>query len=134
MTDAPQADASLTPRQTAILVAFGAVGWFAAALLIRFLEPYGALQGTARAWTYLLIIPGSVPLVWIGQAIARHSRVQRGLAATVFTTTALLLDGLAVAWIPWLYGTSTAHVLAGAAAILWGAGVAISLGFLMGRR
>jgi hypothetical protein len=126
--------ASLTPRQTGILITFGVTGWFAAALLIRFLEPFGALQGTARILTYLLIIPGSVPLVWIGQAIARHTRVQRGLAATIFTTTALLLDGLAVAWIPWLYGVSTEHVLAGAAAILWGAGVAITLGFVMGRR
>jgi hypothetical protein len=126
--------ASLTPRQTGILIVFGAIGWFAAALLIRFLEPFGALQGTARVWTYLLIIPGSVPLVWIGQAIARHTRVQRGLAAATFTGTALLLDGLAVAWIPWLYGSTTDHVLAGAAAILWGAGVAIALGFVMGRR
>ena len=126
--------ASLTPRQTGILIAFGAAGWFAAALLIRFLEPFNVFAGTARVWTYLLIIPGSVPLVWIGQAMTRHTRVQRGLAAAIFTTTALLLDGLAVAWIPWLYGTTTDHVLAGAAAILWGAGVAITLGFVMSRR
>ena len=126
--------ASLTPRQTAILVAYGAIGWFAAALLIRFLEPFHVFDGMARVWTYLLIIPGSVPLVWIGQAIARHTKVQRGLAAATFTGTALVLDGLAVAWIPWLYGSTTEHVLAGAAAILWGAGVAIALGFIMGRR
>jgi hypothetical protein len=126
--------ATLSSRQTLILIAFGVVGWLAAALLIRFLEPYGVFDGAARVWTYLLIIPGSVPLVWIGRAIARLTKVQLGVAAATFTGTALLLDGLAVAWIPWLYGSSTAHVLAGAAAILWGAGVAIALGFIMGRR
>jgi hypothetical protein len=126
--------ASLTPRQTAILVAYGAIGWFAAALLIRSLEPFHVLDGTARIWTYLLIIPGSVPLVWIGRAIAGLAKVQLAVASAIFTGTALLLDGLAIAWIPWLYGTTTEHVLAGAAAILWGGGVAIWLGFLMSRR
>jgi hypothetical protein len=126
--------ASLTPRQTAILVVYGAIGWFAAALLIRFLEPFNVFDGTARIWTYLLIIPGSVPLVWIGRAIAGLAKVQLAVASAIFTGTALLLDGLAVAWIPWLYGTTTEHVLAGAAAILWGAGVAIWLGFLMSSR
>lgn len=125
---------TLTPRQTGILIAFGVTGWFAAALLIRFLEPFNVFDGMARVWTYLLIIPGSVPLVWIGRAIAGLAKAQLGVASAIFTTTALLLDGLAVAWIPWLYGTATDHVLAGAAAILWGAGVAITLGFVMGRR
>lgn len=125
---------TLSSRQTLILIAFGVVGWFAAALLIRFLEPYGVFDGAAWVWTYVLIIPGSVPLVWIGRAIAKLTKVQLGVAAATFTATALLLDGLAVAWIPWLYGSSTEHVLAGAAAILWGAGVAIALGFIMGRR
>jgi hypothetical protein len=130
----PETTAPLSPRQTGILIAFGVIGWFLAALLIRFLEPYGVLQGTARVWTYLLIIPGSVPLVWIGRAIAKLTKAQLGVAAAVFTATALLLDGLAVAWIPWLYGHATDHVLAGAAAILWGAGIAITLGFVMERR
>lgn len=126
--------ASLTPRQTGILIVFGAIGWFAAALLIRFLEPFHVFDGMARVWTYLLIIPGSVPLVWIGQSMTRHTKGQRGVAASVFTATALLLDGLAVAWSPSLYGSSTEHVLVGAAAILWGAGVLITLGFVMSRR
>lgn len=126
--------ASLIPRQTGILVAFGAVAWLLAALLIRWLEPFDVLQGSARVWTYLLIIPGSVPLVWISRAIASLTKAQLGVACAISTAAALLLDGLAVAWIPWLYGTTTEHVLAGAAAILWGAGVVITLGFLMSRR
>jgi hypothetical protein len=126
--------AALSTRQTCILIAFGVAGWLGAALLIRFLEPYNVFAGTARLWTYLLIIPGSVPLVWIGRAIAGLAKAQLGIAGAIFTATALLLDGLAVAWIPWLYGSSSAHVLAGAAAILWGAGVLIGLGFVMGRR
>lgn len=48
----------------------------------------------------------------------------------VATAAALLCDGIAVGWVPELYGAEPRRA---AAVILWGAGVAIALGWLMNR-
>jgi hypothetical protein len=131
---APSRPAALSPGQTGFFIAYGALLWFAAALLVRFLEPTSALQGGMRVLTYLLVIPGTVPFVLIGRKLTKLVAGQVVPAMTIATATALLLDGMAVAWIPWLYGTTESHVLAGAAVILWGGGVGLVLGFVYDRR
>jgi hypothetical protein len=135
MTDfAHGASAPLSSRQVMILALYGVLLWFIAAMLVRVLVPMGALDGWARALTYALIIPGTAPTIWIMQKIAGLARAQTGVATAVVTAAALMLDGVAVAWFPALYSDSVEGVLAGAAAILWGAGVGLVLGIVMGRR
>ena len=122
---------NLTARQITILVAYGAVLWFAAAMLVRTIGPIGLLDGGWRALTYALVIPGTVPAILAARPLAklRHDQTLAGIA--VVTTTALLLDGVGHAWFPALYGTDPALIIKGAAAIFWGAGVGLVLAFLM---
>ncbi len=125
---------ALTASQIAILALYGAALWFAAAMLVRTIAPMGALNGGWRVLTYALIVPGTIPAVVMARPLARLRRDQTAIGITIVTAAALLLDGIAFAWFPALYGNDPALVLAGAAAILWGAGIGLVLGVAMNAR
>jgi hypothetical protein len=123
----------LTQRQIIILVLYGAVLWFIAAMLVRTIGPMGALDGHALLITYALVIPGTVPALSIGRLLAKLGRDQIAIGVMVVTTAALLLDGVAHAWFPGIYGNDPAQIVKGAAVIFWGAGVGLVLGMIMNR-
>lgn len=123
----------LTSGQTLFLVIMGAALWFLAALILRTVVPMGALEGSARAITYALVIPGTLPFVVLTRLLVklRHDQIAIGIA--VVTATALLIDGIVVAWFPGIYSNDIRHVANCAAAILWGAGVGLVLAFIMNK-
>ena len=121
----------LATKQLIILVLYGVMLWFLAAILVRTVGLMGALDGSARIITYALVIPGTVPAIWIGRALAGLTRDQTATALMVITATALLLDGIAHAWFPSLYGSDPVLRVRGAAIIFWGAGVGLVLGLIM---
>lgn len=121
----------LATKQLIILALYGVMLWFLAAILVRTIGPMGALDGSARIITYALVIPGTVPAIWIGRALAGLTRDQTATALMVITATALLLDGIAHAWFPSLYGSDPVLRVRGAAIIFWGAGVGLVLGLIM---
>jgi hypothetical protein len=123
----------LTGAQMLILIAYGALLWLLAAMLVRAIGPLGWLIGGARLITYALVIPGTLPAIWIARRIARLDRNQALVSVTLLTATALLLDGVAHAWFRSLYGSDPALIVAGAGAIFWGAGVALTLALIMQR-
>ena len=124
----------LPPRQMTMLAVIGAVYWFVAAMIVR---------GTASGWVgndaltalvFGLIVVGTVPALLLGYQLASVGRNHAAIGAAIMTGTASLLDGLALTWMPSLYGATPEVVLGGAAAILWGAGVALVLGMVIERR
>lgn len=117
-----------TASQLAILIAYGAILWFLAALVCRFAGTVGWFEGANRAILYVAVIPGTLPFVLLQRRLAQLANNQMALGTTIATTTALILDGLALAWYPQLYGPGAAQTAASGAVILWGAGVAIILG------
>ena len=123
----------LSTRQTGTLAVIGAVLWFIAAILLRNIGPWGAFEGGNRVLLYALTIPGTIPFIWMTQRLARLASNQIAIGIAIVTATALLLDGVAVAWFPQLYGNELAQVTSSAAAILWGAGVGLMLAFLMNK-
>lgn len=127
----PNPATPLNRHQSVRLVIWGAGLWFAAALLTRWLEPLGALGKPWVMLTYLLVVPGTVPVVYLTRRVAGLAKNQTALGIAITTAAATLLDGLALAWAPGLYCSAG---LAGAAAILWGAGVGLALGIAMNGR
>jgi hypothetical protein len=123
----------LTTKQHIILAFYGAFLWFVAAMLVRYVGPMGAFEGNALWITYILVIPGTIPALLIGKRIAGLSKPQMLGGVAIVTATAALLDGIALAWFPTLYGTDPWTVLTGAALILWGVGVGLVLAWIMGR-
>lgn len=90
----------LTSGQSILLMGIGAALWFLAAIILLIVAPMGALEGSARAITYALIVPGTLPFVWLTQVLAklRHDQITIGVAFVA--ATALLIDGVVVAWFP----------------------------------
>lgn len=126
--------AGLSAAQIAILAVYGAALWFLAAMIVRCAGPAGAFEGDNMLVTYALVIPGTIPAVMLGQRLARLSRGQTLGGIAVVTAAAALLDGIALAWFPRLYGSDPAVVTAGSAVILWGVGVGLVLGLIMSGR
>ena len=123
----------LTTKQTQMLIIIGAVLWFAAAVLLRTIGPNGAFEGNRHILLYALTIPATVPFIWLVQKLVGLPNNRIAIGYSLATATALLLDGIAVAWFPALYGGDVPQVTNSAAAILWGAGVGMILAFIMNR-
>ena len=121
----------LTAKQLAILAVTGAALWFLAAMILRIVGPLGAYEGWGRVILYVLVIPGTVPFIPISRKLAGLRVDQTAIGIAAVTTSALLLDGIALAVIPTLYGSDVVYHAGAGAAILWGAGVGQVLGFLM---
>jgi hypothetical protein len=126
-------NSGLPTGQIAMLVIFGAVLWFAAAMLTRFLVPMPFYDGWGIALVYALVIPGTVPFVMMARPLARLRVDQTAMGITIVTATALLLDGTAFAFFPSLYANNAPDAAQAAAAILWGAGVALVLAMVMNK-
>ena len=123
----------LNTRQVFVCACLGAVLWLAAALLLQWLGPMGVYEGAARIWLYLLIIPGTLPFIGLIAKLARLARHQIGVGVALATMTAILLDGVALAWFPALYGGEVELAAGAGAVILWGGGVAMALGWALNR-
>jgi hypothetical protein len=124
--------AALSNAQRLSSVAYGVLLWFLAAMIVRYIGPMGAFVGNALWITYALVIPGTVPFVILGQILMGLDKAQVASSIMIITATALLLDGIAFNFFRSLYGSEPAIIMAGAALILWGAGVGLVLGMVMG--
>jgi hypothetical protein len=123
----------LSNQQTVLLIIIGAVLWFLAAIILRLIAPMGALEGSARLITYALVIPGTLPFVILTRMAAKLRSDQLFTGVAVVTMTALLIDGIVIAWFPAVYGGALPQVTNCAAAILWGAGVGLVLAFILNK-
>lgn len=131
--DGPHTRLPLSTSQIVTMAIFGAVVWFVAGMALGYLGPMGIYEGTNRAVLYALIVPGTVPFVMLARRIGGLASNQIAIAYAVATTVAMLLDGLALAWFPALYGGTPEMVAGAGATILWGAGVGQLLAFLFNR-
>lgn len=125
---------TLSRRQTIRLVIVGALLWLGAALILRSLAPLGVYEGANRLLLYAAIVPGTWPFVLLIVWAAGISRAQALHGVAIALATALLLDGIALAWTPWLYGASIDDISAAGALILWGGGVFLVFGAIAARR
>ncbi|MBY0519555.1 MAG: hypothetical protein K2P79_03915 [Sphingomonas sp.] len=124
----------LNGLQFGISIIVGIVLWALAALILRVIGPMGALDGTARALSFLVVIPGSIPFVWLMGRLAalRGQALVLGVAAAIMA--AAFCDGIALSWVRWIYGDTPAQLAGSGATILWGIGVALAIAFAMARR
>jgi hypothetical protein len=100
---------------------FGLIGWFIAAMFIRVAIPLGWFAPPLTAVMFIAAVPASWLLVELVRRLAGGADLLARV--TIMCVVALLLDGLALVWLPGLYGASGAELLAPAAWLLFGVGV-----------
>jgi hypothetical protein len=123
-----------TQMNLPLFVGLGVLAWLIGVLFIRFAGAMFFVEGSL--WLiglYLL----TVPVVWLTiESVARLgklSRLKTLMAVVILNFTATLLDGVAIAWLPSIYGLpASAHLLA-AAWLLWFVGVSLYLSLMMAR-
>ena len=121
-------------RQLVPAILCGIILWYAAATLLRVLEPTGIFQNdTYMVLLYLAVIPGTLPFVFIVMWVSALGRERIALGYSVATAAAMLCDGIALHFFPGLYGTTSAQLAVSGELILWGAGVGIVLACLVNR-
>ncbi len=115
-------------QKVAILVALGAVLWFAGMVFLRWAGSVGALTGMGRLVIYAIAIPITIPLIPLGPKLAALPRDQTLRAVAILSMTALLIDGVVIGYFPQLYSDDPATARAAAGALLWAVGIALVLG------
>lgn len=123
----------LSMSQLVSVLLFGIGGWFAAAMLLRWLGPMGIYDSPLRFLVYALIIPGTLPVVWGCGKLAGTGKGQLFVGFSLATAMATVCDGVALAWFPGLYGASVVLHAGAGGTILWGVGIGIFLAYLLDR-
>jgi hypothetical protein len=124
---------NLSPKQWAFCVGYGFALWFGAILLVRTIGPLGALSGLGLVISFVLLIPGTLPAVLLTKKIVGPFMDQLLVGVSIISAIALLLAGVGFSFFPGLYGASPTDALAASGFILWGGGVGLVLGVMMGK-
>lgn len=124
----------LSSLQTRGMICFGIIGWFVAALVVRFGAPAGLFEGEANLVLYLATV-----LVWVPAHVLLKKVLGLGPgqivpALSLGVGTAALCDGVAMPWATWLYGSDATAMFRGAGWILWFVGVGLFVALLDARR
>ncbi len=116
-------------------IILGVIFWLMAALTVRFIGPMVfSPDSFVLLGAYLAAIPITYGFVFIALRVLRLAMADILLPAVIMTATATLLDGMALAWFSQLYADTSTTAHAGAAWILWGAGVGLVIALIHGSR
>ena len=114
-------------------VAFGVGGWFAAAQYVKF----SGLAEPKTKWTNGAIFITSIPIGTSAVLVAKYLGIPPKDAlsfVTIGTAVALILDGLATVYTPFLYTFQLTTPIEGLSAIAFGAGWGLLAGYYVSQR
>ncbi len=118
-------------KQAAGLMGIGVVAWGIGVVALRMMGPGGWLGNERTALVYALIVPATLPIVWLGPRLVGLPRRESLAAAAMITTPAALMDGVVVRWFPSVYAPNPAALAQAGATLLWGLGVGLALGAVL---
>jgi hypothetical protein len=118
----------MRPGKPALLMLLGTSLWAIGVLGIHACAPLGVL---APAWSLPLLF-AALPMAWLTLRLLRRVAGDAGLveALAIASAPALLLDGVALTWAPWVYGAAVAEQRAAGAWLLWFVGVSLVLAMI----
>lgn len=129
------ASPALSPAQLARVAAFALLLWISGAVLIRLTIPLGVFSGgglTVLAFAVGIAING--PTIWLVQRLGGLRRDQIVFGMALGSAVAIICDGAAIAWAPWLYGGVSPDLHRAAAWLLWTVGIGLVWAFLAEKR
>ena len=103
------------------LIMLGVFFWFLAAMAIRFFGPSLLVRGSlAPVFVFLATVPLTWGLLRLAMAMGRVRGAAVLPALAVMSLVAMMLDGVAITWVPELYGVALDKMGMAAAWLLWG--------------
>ena len=119
----------LSRPKFALLLLFGVILWAVAAAILHYVGPKGAYDGAARVIMYALTLPGTWISLKLVQMIVKFDNSQFVIACSVMLLSATLVDGIVLAWLPWIYGNTASLVAGAGGSVLWGVGCVLLVAF-----
>ena len=127
--------AALSPVQTLRIAGLALLLWASGALLIRMTMPLGVFSGgglTVLAFAVGVAI--NPPTIWLMQRLGGLRRDQTVFGMALGSAVAIICDGTAISWAPWLYGGLSPDLHRAAAWLLWTVGFGLLGAFIAERR
>lgn len=121
----------VSAAQLIALIAIGTFLWFLGVLFLRWASAGGFMSGAPQIIIYALVIPFTWPLIRFAPHVVRLSAADTLFAASVMSMTALLIDGIIIGYVPFVYSSDPALARACAGGLLWAVGVAMALGLTL---
>ncbi len=121
----------VSPAQVIALIGIGTLLWFLGVLFLRWASASGLMAGVDQMIVYALIIPVTWPLIRFAPQAVRLPATDTLFAASVMSMTALLIDGVIIGYLPFVYSSDPALARACAGGLLWAVGVAMALGLVL---
>ncbi len=128
----PAAPVSLRSRQVVIVLAWGILLWFLAAVFIRYAPPVLFERGAATAFLFATVVPIAWVTIWATRRVASLGPDQLVAGVALGCAAAMFCDGIALTWSA-LYGSGKDLVPA-AAWLLLGVGAILVAAFITARR
>ena len=125
---------ALSPAQTLRVSVFSLLLWITGAVMIRLLIPFEVFAGGAL--TVLVFAAGiaiNVPTIWLVQRLGGLRREQTVYGMALGSAVAIIFDGVAITWAPWLYGGITPDLHRAGAWLLWTSGFGLLGAFIAQR-
>ncbi|WP_310413606.1 hypothetical protein [Chamaesiphon sp. OTE_8_metabat_110] len=117
-----------------LFIGLGVLAWLIGVFFIRFAGTMFFVEGSLwLVGLYLLTIPVVGLTIESVARIGKLSRLKTLMAIVIFNFTATLLDAVAIAWLPSIYGLPAPANLLAAAWLLWFVGISLYLSFMMAR-
>jgi len=123
----------LSSRQIVILTAYSLLLWLLAMLSIRWM-PQSLTDPVMGPLGFLISVPVGGLCVWLAVRIAGLARHQWVAGTAIGAMPAMLLDGLALRWMPHWYANDPEVIRLGAAWLLWGYGASLAVALIAARR
>ena len=108
--------------KTIAFLALGIIGWFLAALYVKYFGDQHLNGGLSHILAFVSMIVIAPVSTWISAKVMRHDVGEMVEPMALMIGIATLFDGVAVTNFPELYGGTGQRLGLGAAWVLWGAG------------
>ncbi len=116
----------ISSQKRTMSIILGVILWFTAAMIVHFL-PWAMDGGLGTLAMFAVSIPNAFITIWLFEKLVKPSAGELLPAMTWGMITALLLDGMCVAFAPSIYAGVSSATQYGAALIMFGAGVILLL-------
>ena len=126
---------ALSPAQALRVAGLALLLWASGAVLIQLAIPLGVFSGGGlTVLAFVIGVAINPPTIWLVRRLGGLRREQTVLGMALGSAVAIICDGTAISWAPWVYGGVSPDLHRAAAWLLWTVGFGLLAAFIAERR